>query len=115
MTFSLSRLRLTGMRAAIVACLFLVLTPLEAFTSDDGCGARIGAWSICEHTEDCVVVADVCGHPVDSVNKRFQKEIRTYNSCKGAVLDCAEYQEARDGKFTAACAGKRCMPVRKRK
>ncbi len=91
----------------LVLCFF---TPTLSLSQQ--CGEADKKWLQCEADQDCTVIQDSCGWPKHAVNKKFTEENLKYNKCRGMAMDCAAYNEVRDGKWTAKCTVKRCIPVK---
>ncbi|MFN5539806.1 MAG: hypothetical protein ACK481_07110 [Candidatus Melainabacteria bacterium] len=89
----------------------IVLASFGAFAMSE-CGVQNPFWFSCKKDSDCVVISDPCGWPTATSNNKFKNDAKNYNYCRGAVLDCVQYLEVRDGRFVAKCIKGRCSAIK---
>lgn len=92
--------------------LFCIISS-ELVFSGNICREQNTVWYVCEKKEDCIIIPDPCGYPLESSNKNFSNMAEKCNRIAGAAMSCATWTEMQRPKVEADCVAKVCT-TRKR-
>ena len=81
---------------------------LAVANSFDECSRKIPDWFTCENDNDCIIIANPCGHPTASTNKKYSNEAMKCNASQGSVLACPTWTGIGSGETKAKCLKKVC-------
>lgn len=93
----------------VLCLLFLSYTA----NSENICRTENRSWYVCIKNEDCVIVHDPCGYPLESSNKQSYQMAEKCNRIQGAAISCATWDEMKNGKTEAKCKSMTCVANKK--